>query len=986
MDYKAYLENPDLLHEGVEENRACYIPYFAHKPADVRHRLDSDRVTVLSGEWDFCWFENAAAFEASRQGEVEMERVTVPSVWQTYGHDTHQYTNVRYPIPYDPPFVPDDNPCAMYQRDFTLRKREGCTYHLNFEGVDSAYFVWINGAYVGFSGVPHSTSEFDVTEQLLDGDNGIDVLVFKWSCGTYAEDQDKLRMSGIFRDVYLLERPENHVRDFTVVTDVAGSDARIRVSLDMTGKTDVRYVLTYEGTTVASGVAENDAIAIDVHDAHLWNAETPNLYELTLLTDQEKISTRVGLRTVAIENKVVKLNGAKIKFRGANRHDSSPVNGFAVTFDEMLRDLTLMKQHNINAVRTSHYPNAPCFYELCDELGFYVIDEADIEMHGVVTAYGPYSEDQFTLLADDPRFKKMVLDRVQRCVIRDKNRPCVLIWSLGNESGYGVCFIEAGRWVKAYDPTRLLHYESSIHTGGRDMDISMIDLYSRMYLDTGLCKQYCEDENNQKPLILCEYIHAMGNGPGDAEDYQQLIDKYDNFCGGFVWEWCDHAVYMGKTITGKDVYHYGGDFGEKTHDGNFCMDGLVYPDRTPHTGLKEYKNVIRPLRAVAYDAEKNAVLLRNQKAFQRADEFANVECVAMLDGVDQWIEPLELPAIPAGGEAWVKLPDELPQGDLVQVCLLYTSSCDTACLAQGDELGFDQITIRDAGVAPFVPVPGSLTLEETDADVTVRGADFAYRFDKRTATPTQLSRDNESVLAAPAQWNIWRAPLDNDMFIAEDLYRMGYDRMTVKVYALTAAVENGVAALRARLSLSAVACGRIAEVEVTYTVDGEGRLDVAGHMRKGSDMLPDLPRFGLRFFLRPGMDKVSYLGYGPTESYADKHRACWLGRFDAAVDELHEDYIKPQENGSHWNTRDLALFDAHAALRVTGEGFSFNASHYTQEELTKKKHNYELEKVKETVLCIDFAHAGVGSNSCGPKLLPQYHVPAELSFHCTLAL
>lgn len=514
----------------------------------------------------------------------------------------------------------------------------------------------------------------------------------------------------------------------------------------------------------------------------------------------------------------------------------------------------------------------------------------------------------------------------------------------------------------------------------------MIDLYSRMYLDVGLCKEYCEDENNQKPLILCEYIHAMGNGPGDAEDYQQLIDRYDNFCGGFVWEWCDHAVYMGKTIAGKDVYHYGGDFGEKTHDGNFCMDGLVYPDRTPHTGLKEYKNVIRPLRAIGYDAEKNAVLLHNHKAFQSADAFANVECVAMLDGVDQWSEPLQLPAIPAGGEAWVKLPDELPQGDLVQICLLYTASCDTACLTQGDELGFDQITIHDAGVAPFAPVPGSLTLEQTDADLTVRGADFAYRFDKRTAVPAQLSRDNESVLAAPAQWNIWRAPLDNDMFVAEELYRMGYDRMTVKAYELTAAVEDGVARLRARLSLSAVACGRIAEVEVTYTVDGEGCLDISGHMRKGSDLLPDLPRFGLRFFLRPGMEKVSYLGYGPTESYIDKHQACWLGRFDVSVDELHEDYIKPQENGSHWNTRDLTVFDVHAALRVTGEGFSFNASHYTQEELTRKKHNYELEKVRQTVLCIDFAHAGVGSNSCGPKLLPQYHVPGKMDFHCTLAL
>lgn len=991
MDFKAYLENPVLLHEGVEANRAYYIPYFAHKPEDVKHRMDSDRVTLLSGEWGFRYFKDAEEYEACMQEEyVELEDMEVPSVWQTHGYDKHQYTNVRYPIPYDPPFVPDENPCALYSRDVEMHLQAGFSYHLNFEGVDSAYFVWVNGKFVGFSGVPHSTSEFDVTEQLIDGINNFEVLVFKWSSGTYAEDQDKFRMSGIFRDVYLLARPENYVRDFTVVTKVSGSDAVVEVALEMAGKADVNYVLTYDGETVSNGSARDDRIVIEIADAHLWNAETPELYELILMTDQEKIATRVGLRSICVENKVVKLNGTPIKFRGVNRHDSSPINGFAVTYEEMLRDLILMKQHNINAIRTSHYPNSPYFYELCDELGFYVIDEADCEMHGTITAYGDDLPGYKNILADGEMYKKTIMDREQRLVYRDKNRPCVVIWSLGNESGYGIGFIEGARWIKSYDPTRLVHYEGAWGAWAgwpsedAGMDISCLDLYSRMYPHTADVKAYLELESNTKPLILCEYIHAMGNGPGDAEDYQQLIDQYDNFCGGFVWEWCDHAIYMGKTIYGKEIYHYGGDFGEAVHDGNFCMDGLVYSDRTPHTGLKEYKNVIRPIRALEYDAEKNAVLLHNQKAFQNTEDFACVDCIYMVDGVDVWEERLDCVNIPAGEEKWVQLPGEVPEGNLVQIMLLYTASQDTLCMEYGDELGFDQITVKDDMKAAFEPEHGEISIEEDVRTITVRGEEFCHRFDKRTAALMQLCRDNESLLAKPAQWNLWRAPLDNDMNSKKQLIARGFDRMTVKVYDISAVKTEGLVRVSALLSLSAVVSARLFEVKVEYLIDAQGRVEISGHMRKTSDDLPDAPRFGLRFFLRSGMEQVEYLGYGPTESYIDKHHACWMGRFAETVDSLHEDYIKPQENGSHWNTRELTVSDAHAALTVTGEGFSFNASHYTQEELTAKKHNYELEKIPETVLCIDFAHAGVGSNSCGPKLLEKYHVPKEMDFHCIL--
>ena len=986
MDFKAYLENPQLLHEGTEPNRSYVIPYFAHRPESIQTRLDSDRVTPLSGDWDFHFYESIQGLEENALlEETEFVTMPVPSVWQTHGYDAHQYTNVRYPIPYDPPFVPDKNPCALYVKRLNLHKVSGMVYHLNFEGVDSAFFVWVNGAYAGFSGVPHSTSEFDITGHLLENDNEIRVLVVKWSSGTYAEDQDKFRMSGIFRDVYLLERPRARVRDFTVRTKLAGGKAHIEVDLDTTAPVNVEYTLKDGGSVVASGKAVENKIGFVLDAPKLWNAETPNLYDLTLETEMEKLSTAVGVREVSIENRVVKLNGKPIKFRGANRHDSSPVNGFAVTYDEMLRDLSLMKQHNINAVRTSHYPNSPYFYELCDQLGLYVIDESDIEMHGVVNCFGEYNESDFALLAEDPMYEKTVLDRVQRCVIRDKNRPCVLIWSMGNESGYGQNFIKAAKWVKENEPTRLLHYEGGTNGIGDPKGNQDIDLYSRMYPQLDFIREYCENPQNDKPLILCEYIHAMGNGPGDAEDYQELIDKYENFCGGFVWEWCDHAIYMGRTKTGKEMYFYGGDFDEVVDDGNFCMDGLVYPDRTPHTGLIEYKNVIRPLRAVEYDPKHHAVLLRNQKAFQNAEDFAAVQCVYMADGVD--VESLEVPevSIPAGEEKWIQLPGSAPEGQLVHARLIYRALKDTACFPAGHELGHDQITLCDEKKEAFVPEKGEFEITRDVKSVTVRGKDFCHVFDAETGAPAQLTAHNQPLLAKPAQWNIWRAPVDNDRSTAVDLYRMGYDRMTVKVYDFDAVVHRGCAVLHALLSLSSVSVARIAEVDVTYTIDGAGRVAIDGTMRKAFARMPDLPRFGLRFFLKPGMEKVHYLGYGPTESYVDKHRAAWLGRFDAAVDDLHEDYLKPQENGSHFGTRELWVRGAGSELCVTGE-FSFNASHYTQEELTKKRHNFELEKVPETVLCLDFAHSGLGSNSCGPKLLEKYHLPEKVDFHCVITL
>ena len=575
-------------------------------------------------------------------------------------------------------------------------------------------------------------------------------------------------------------------------------------------------------------------------------------------------------------------------------------------------------------------------------------------MHGVVNCFGEYNESDFALLAEDPMYEKTVLDRVQRCVIRDKNRPCVLIWSMGNESGYGQNFIKAAKWVKENEPTRLLHYEGGTNGIGDSKGNQDIDLYSRMYPQLDFIREYCENPQNDKPLILCEYIHAMGNGPGDAEDYQQqLIDKYDGFlrrlCLGMVRSCRLHGPHQDRQ---RRCISTAATLASSCTTVTSAWTVWSTPTARPHTGLIEYKNVIRPLRAVEYDPKHHAVLLRNQKAFQNAEDFAAVQCVYMADGVD--VESLEVPevSIPAGEEKWIQLPGSAPEGQLVHARLIYRALKDTACFPAGHELGHDQIALCDEKKEAFVPEKGEFEITRDAKSVTVRGKDFCHVFDAETGAPAQLTAHNQPLLAKPVQWNIWRAPVDNDRNTAVDLYRMGYDRMTVKVYDFDAVVRRGCAVLHALLSLSSVSAARIAEVDVTYTIDGAGRVAIDGTMRKAFARMPDLPRFGLRFFLKPGMEKVHYLGYGPTESYVDKHRAAWLGRFDAAVDDLHEDYLKPQENGSHFGTRELWVRGAGSELCVTGE-FSFNASHYMQEELTKKRHNFELEKVPETVLCLE---------------------------------
>jgi len=1004
MEFVKLHESLETLHHGREKYRSYYIPAPSKEEAVSGN---SSRIKMLNGSWDFSYYESfAKAFPESYMGELDLSKVEygttpVPSCWQTQGYDRHQYTNVKYPFPYDPPYVPDDNPCAVYRHIFNLSGADmKFSSYLNFDGVDSCFYLWINGIYVGFSQISHSTAEFDITRFVKDGANELVLLNMKWCAGSYMEDQDKLRMSGIFRDVYLLKRPAAHVRDFFVKTVLSDENAEISVEFETMGAPDISCILfSPDGCEIET--KHGSKASFKISNPKLWSAESPVQYSLLISTPDEFISQPVGIRKIEVIDGVVLVNNVPVKLRGVNRHDSDPVTGYTISREQALTDLKLMKLHNINAIRTSHYPNAPWFYQMCAEYGFYVISESDVEIHGTTTIFGGSSSKTYGLLACDPRFEKAIVDRQMSNVMQHKNCVAVIIWSLGNEAGYGPNFISAANWVKAYDPSRLVHYEGSVHVPqGEEYDTSALDLYSRMYPSIQEIDDYFSKSDVTKPYIMCEYAHAMGNGPGCLEDYQEKIMKYPGLVGGFVWEWCDHAVHVGTTPGNREKYHYGGDFGEFPHDGNFCMDGLVYPSRKPHTGLLEYKNVLRPLRAAWEDKPGGAVILTNYLDFTDATDFVDIKWQLLTDGEITGTGEIACPHIPPHGQAVITLP--LPQaGGDSWLIIRYVQKIDTALVPAGHELGFDQLVISQQISQPIVPESNTAPMLSTNGRlITVTGENFRYVFNRTTGLFDRMVNGQTTLLERPMEYNIWRAPTDNDRKIRHIWELAGYDRHTVKVYECTHSIRGKVAVIECKLSIGAVYIQRILDINAKFEIDGNGTVQVKFGCRFSRDFVsapgtPEnmrkkahLPRFGIRMLMPRAFDALKYCGYGPYESYVDKRRASWLGIFSSNVNAQHEDYIKPQENGSHYGCRWMNLSDGDTALRVANTGtFSFNVSPYTQEELTAKKHNYMLEPCGMSVVCLDYRQSGIGSNSCGPDLAEKYWLAEEeFTFEFMLAV
>ncbi len=991
MEFPRYEEDIRHLHVGTEEPRAYYVPYGSRETALKGDRTASERLTLLSGLWHFGYYDSVRALPKDFLApSAAPDTIPVPSVWQCQGYDRNHYTNTRFPIPYDPPYVPADNPCGVYQRAFRWQGKPGERAMLCFEGVDACFYVWVNGCFAGYSQVSHSPSEFDVTPLVRLGDNDLAVLVLKWCDGTYFEDQDKFRMSGIFRDVYLLTRSETHLRSYFVHTHLSTDDmqAQVSVTLDKRGDGPVAYeVLDPQGVSVTSGQAEGDELAFTLTDIQLWNAEAPRLYTLLMRCGEEWIAEKIGLRDIRVENGCVLLNGQRIKFKGVNRHDSDPVLGAAVGLAEMKRDLMLMKRHNINAIRTSHYPNAPEFLRLCDEYGFYVVAEADIECHGVVNIDGSYDAN-YDLLATDPVYQEVILDRVRRSVIRDQNRPCAVIWSMGNESGHGRNFNEALRWTKAYDSSRLTHYErASFPPKGEEINRADLDLYSRMYPSVEDIDAYFREKRLDKPYILCEYSHAMGNGPGDLEDYFACFHRHEGHCGGFIWEWCDHAIDMGTTADGRKKYFYGGDFGETLHDSNFCMDGLVYPNRQTHTGLLEYKNVLRPARVVDGDPAKGEVTLWNTLDFTRLSDAVRMTYTVRQQGQD--VYTAEIPAedldIAPHGRKTLRL--SLPEGLAGDFALHFHEYARTAAplveagsLLGEDEIGRQAFDAPQAGNGRALP----LTVREEANAVIVTGGDFRYVYSKARACFDEMVFRNRTMLEKPMAFNIWRAPTDNDMYIRNQWQRYRYHEAASRGYETTVILDKTACTLHTAFSLGSPSIAPVVRGEAVWTVKANGEIVVSVNARRW-EQAPMLPRFGLRLFLPKAMERLTYFGFGPHESYADKHRSSFRHLYQSTAARQHENYLKPQENGGHYDCSYVRLDDGQGGWSVQGGSFCFSASPYTQEELTRKQHSFELEESGCTVLCVDAFQNGIGSNSCGPELLHAYRSPGEIHLDCTLS-
>ena len=989
-----YYEDLSILHDNTMPMRSYYIPASQKMNTLIEHREDSDRFQLLNGVWKFQYYKSVydlkEAFYRTSFNTKDFDDITVPGVWQIAGYDSPQYTNIRYPFPFDPPYLPQDIPCGAYVRKFTYHENiDAPRIYLNFEGVDSCFFVWLNGKYTGYSQVPHATAEFDVTEFLKEGENTIAVLVLKWCDGSYLEDQDKFRMNGIFRDVYLLKRPERAIWDYHITTQIKENTAKIKLNVTFDFSIPVSVTIEDQArAVVATGTISDDgSIEFKIPNPTLWNTEHPYLYTLTLQSSYETIVDYIALRTIEIRDKVIYFNGQKIKFRGVNRHDSDPETGFTVSVPQIKKDLSLMKQHNFNSIRSSHYPNAPYFYQMCDLYGFMVIEEADIEAHGPYMLYRKEDTDYNRFkrwnekIADDPIWEESILDRVQHMVQRDKNRFCIVMWSMSNESAYGCNFEKALRWTKKFDPCRLTQYESARYRNyDVTYDYSNLDLYSRMYPAMNEIEEYLE-EDGSKPFLLVEYCHAMGNGPGDLEDYFQLIQKDDRMCGGFVWEWCDHAIAHGKTESGKTIYYYGGDHDEELHDGNFCMDGLVFPDRTPHTGILEYKNVYRPVRVVSYDQETGKLVLHNYLDFDDLKDYLDIRFEVIKDGLSTVQKGKLSPfSVMPHTDGVTELNVTIPSEGKIYLKLIYRLKKETPFLKKNFILGFDEILLKNEDGRNQMALSWlkktdqvkEIRVHETNTEVTINSKDFTYTLDRRTGLFEQMQFSSRNYLIHPMELNIWRAPTDNDMYLKSKWKKARYDKAYTRAYTVETIQNMHGIFIVSHVAVVADSIQKILDITINWKIDNDGKLSSVMYAEK-DDEFPVLPRFGIRMFLDKRLKNVSFYGMGPQESYRDKHQGAYHALFRTKINDLHEDYIRPQENGSHFDCDYVVFSAAQFGIAAAAEKpFSFNASCYTQEKLEDTAHNYELEESDSIVFCLDYALNGIGSNSCGPALLEKY--------------
>jgi beta-galactosidase/beta-glucuronidase len=1013
-------EDPAILHRNRLPAHATLVPFADEAGALSGERGASPFVRLLSGEWDFRWCANPWVLPEGWAGTAPVagwERIRVPSNWQMYqdrGYDIPHYTNVNYPIPVDIPRVPTDNPVGLYRRTFTVPAGwSGRRVHLHFDGVNSAFYVHVNGRQVGYSQGSHMPSEFDITDFLAPGDNLLAVQVFKWSDASYLEDQDFLRLSGIFRDVTLVAPPAVHLRDLRVRTELdrAYRDAVLDLRLTLAnggaavGATSVALkLLDAAGAVLAERtlpVAALAAGATQVIDARLpvsapakWNAEEPNLHSLLISTlDGAGAVTSVqrqavGFRSVELRDQQFWVNGVSIKFQGVNRHDTHPELGHAVPLESMVRDITLMKQHNINAVRTSHYPNDPRWLELCDRLGLYVVDEADLETHGFQSMHSNANASDWALALTHPDWKEACLDRAIRLVERDKNHACVVMWSLGNESGNGPHHEAMATWIRQADPTRCIHYEGA---GERPY----VDVVSQMYTNIPELVRFGAKTpaEDPRPFFLCEYAHAMGNGPGSLGDYWDAIRASKRLIGGCVWEWADHSILQ-TAANGKTHYAYGGDWGDFPNDGNFCVDGLVWPDRTPYPGLTELKAVLAPVAVTLVDLAKGVVRIANRLHFR---SLAHLDGGWVLHCDDRVVAEGRVPAldVAAGASRDVALGFAAPKpvaGARWYLTLRFTLAAGAPWALRGHEVAAVQLALPVA--VPAVPAlpraaMARLAVREERNRLVIASDAWQVGFDTIHGRLDQWSLDGLALLASGPRLDVWRAPTDNDRGIKQRWRGCGYDRLQDRLdrWRVVSADDRRVV-VEVDSTLAAVARAALLRVSQRYVVHGSGDVVITTHVQVAGRTQPPLPRIGLRLAMPGAFDRLAWFGRGPHDSYRDFRDSALIGAWSGLVRDQYVPYVLPQEHGNKADTRWLAVTDSRGSglLAVAEDVMSVSALRHSQEQLDRAEHTSDLVDEAATFVRLDHVHHGLGSNSCGPEPQPQHRLEAAGEHRFTMRL
>lgn len=939
----------DLNH--ISENRIAQRAYYIPE--------NDGACTLLNGEWDFKYYD--ADFK--EESEItEWDKIPVPSCWQLYGYEDPNYTNDQYPYPIDMPYVPDENPIGIYRRSFNITD-DSKRHYIVFEGVSSNLELYINGRYVGYSQGSHLQAEFDISDFVKCGENVVTAKVRKWCSGSYLEDQDFFRFNGIFRDVYILERPVGHIRDIKITTE--GND----IVIDFEGEGKISL---YDNFMLLEKKTAEKKARFTVENPVKWNCEKPYLYDLVFEYGGEVIHQKIGFVKYSIDSdSAFCVNGVPVKLKGVNHHDTDAKRGWCMSDEAILADLALMKKLNINTIRTSHYPPTPKFLNMCDEMGFYVMLETDLETHGFDSRTPEGNgydmlEHPEAWPTSRPEWKSSFLERMERAYNRDKNHTCIFSWSMGNESGHGPNHHEMIKYIRNADGKRLVHCaDASLLADSLPFEDGLEyynrpDIHSRMYTSVKYIEEYAKNKRKPLPFFLCEYAHAMGNGPGDMMDYWEVIYKYPKLIGGCIWEWADHTVLV------DGVPKYGGDFKEKVHFGNFCADGLVMYDRTLKAGSLNAKAVYQNMSCELKDG---ALFVKNLYDFTNLSEFTfKYECVA--DGEVFFSDTLNLDVAPkCVAELKCPAPPKCKLGAYVN-CYLYTETNYEAASVQ-----LDMKPEIEAMPAPS----GSAEIEEKENEFVISGDGFRYALSKNYGEITSIEKNGEEQLTDRVRLTVMRAPTDNERKIKKSWYSLGkggfedhgnaegFDVMFNKCYDCTAngnkIIVNGALAGVGRLPFLKYTA------EYTFFADGTVKVLLNGKVREDCTWLP---RLGFEFKIPGSKSDFTYYGRGDGENYRDMLYHTKIGFYESNAEREYVNYIMPQEHGNHC---DAKILEIKGGLKFTSEkSFEFNVSRYEAEALMKAMHIDELEKSESNVIRIDYKNSGIGSNSCGEPLLEKYRL------------